>query len=52
MARTSRKVLEMNYKCGTCGGHLERINDDCKPCLEKEEAEKQRIKEEHEARSK
>jgi len=42
----------MNYKCSTCGTRLELLNDDCPVCLQKEEAEKKRIKEEHEARQK
>jgi len=42
----------MNYKCGACGGTLERINDDCPVCLAKEEGEKKRIKEEYEKRTK
>ena len=42
----------MNYKCGTCNGVLERINDDCKTCLEREQAEKQKIKEEYDTKSK
>jgi len=40
----------MNYKCGTCGTDLERLNDDCPTCLAKEEQEKKRIQEEYDSR--
>jgi len=40
----------MKYVCGTCGGELEALNDDCPTCIAKEEAEKKRIQEEYDKR--
>lgn len=41
----------MNYKCGTCGATLVRLNDDCVICMRKEEENKKRIQEEYDSKN-